>query len=94
MSTPDTIKEEVSLGLNTETHIWQYHQRWEMFGSLSNVGAILDAIVAEKSKGNIKEQLEDIAPAQEQLWRHKETINKFTDMLAQMQNICGEISKE
>lgn len=47
----------------------------------------------EKTKGNIKEQLADIAPALEKLWKQKdERIKKFTDVQAQIQNICGEIS--
>nr|GEX33885.1 65-kDa microtubule-associated protein 1-like [Tanacetum cinerariifolium] len=46
-----------------------------------------------KTEGNIKEQLADIAPALEQLWKQKdERIKKFTDVLAQIQNICGEIA--
>ncbi|PWA91475.1 microtubule-associated proteins 65-1 [Artemisia annua] len=60
---------------------------------LASLGDKSSVSIPEKTKGNIKEQLADIAPALEKLWKQKdERIKKFTDVQAQIQNICGEIS--
>ncbi|CAN1242309.1 65-kDa microtubule-associated protein 1 [Linum perenne] len=47
----------------------------------------------EKTSGTIKEQLEAIAPALEQLWKQKEErVNEFSDVQSQIQKICREIA--
>ncbi|XP_022735262.1 65-kDa microtubule-associated protein 1-like [Durio zibethinus] len=47
----------------------------------------------EKASGTIKEQLAAIAPALEKLWKQKEErVKEFSDVLSQIQKICGEIA--
>ncbi|KAI4306154.1 hypothetical protein L6164_029455 [Bauhinia variegata] len=64
------------------------------FSSLqSALGEKSFAGIPEKTYGTIKEQLADIAPILEQLWKQKEErIKEFSDVQSQIQKICGEIA--
>lgn len=47
---------------------------------------------SEQPSGTIKDQLAAIAPALEQLWKQRdERVKEFSDVLAQIQKIHGEI---
>ncbi|KAJ6754150.1 65-KDA MICROTUBULE-ASSOCIATED PROTEIN 1 [Salix purpurea] len=65
----------------------------ELARLLSALGEKSFAGIPEKTSGTIKEQLAAIAPALEQLWEQKaERVKEFSDVLSQIQKICGEIA--
>lgn len=67
----------------------------ELASLLSALGekSIAGLGIPEKTSGTIKEQLADIAPALEQLWKQKEErVKEFLDVQSQIQKICGEIA--
>ncbi|KAF8009091.1 hypothetical protein BT93_J0165 [Corymbia citriodora subsp. variegata] len=65
----------------------------ELSSLLSALGEKSVVGIPDKASGTIKEQLASIAPALEQLLKQKEErLKEFSDVLSQIQRICGEIA--
>ncbi|KAJ7960834.1 65-kDa microtubule-associated protein 1 [Quillaja saponaria] len=65
----------------------------ELSNLLSALGEKSYVAIPENTSGTIKEQLEAIAPALEQLWEQKEErVKEFFDVQSQIKKICGEIA--
>ncbi|CAN0915838.1 65-kDa microtubule-associated protein 2 [Linum grandiflorum] len=91
----DVYKRKVELAANSRAELLQTlsDANIELSTLLSSLGDKTSVGIPEKTSGTIKEQLEAIAPALEQLWKQKEErVNEFSDVLSQIQKICGEIA--
>ncbi|CAI0379316.1 unnamed protein product [Linum tenue] len=91
----DVYKKKVELAAMSRAQLLQAlsDAKIELSTLLSALGDKSSVGTPEKTSGTIKEQLEAIAPALEQLWKQKEErVREFSDVQSQIQKICGEIS--
>ncbi|KAJ7963721.1 65-kDa microtubule-associated protein 1 [Quillaja saponaria] len=91
----DVYKRKVEQAAKSRAHLLTAlsDAKLELSNLLSALGEKSFVAIPENTSGTIKEQLAAIAPALEQLWKQKEErVNEFSDVQAQIQKICGEIS--
>ncbi|XP_057977962.1 65-kDa microtubule-associated protein 1-like [Malania oleifera] len=91
----DVYKRKVDQAAKSRAHLLQAlaDAKVELSNLLSALGEKSLVGIPEKASGTIKEQLEAIAPALEQLWKQKEErIKEFSDVQSQIQKMCGEIA--
>lgn len=91
----DVYKRNVDQASKSRTQLLQFlaESKDEFSRLLSSLGQKTYIGIPEKSSGTIKEQLEAIAPALEQLCNQKEDrVKEFADVQSQIQTICGEIA--
>ncbi|CAI0437330.1 unnamed protein product [Linum tenue] len=91
----DVYKKKVELAAKSRAQLLQAlsDAKIELSTLLSSLGDKSSVGTPEKTSGTIKEQLEAIAPALEQLWKQKEErVREFSDVQSQIQKICGDIS--
>ncbi|CAI0436313.1 unnamed protein product [Linum tenue] len=91
----DVYKKKVELAAKSRAQLLQAlsDAKIELSTLLSSLGDKSSVGIPEKTSGTIKEQLEAIAPALEQLWKQKEErVREFSDVQSQIQKICGDIS--
>ncbi|KAK4750615.1 hypothetical protein SAY87_004097 [Trapa incisa] len=91
----DVYKRKVELAVKSRAELLQTlsDAKIELANLLSALGEKSFIGLPDTTSGTIKEQLESIAPALEQLWKQKEErIMEFSDVQSQIQQICGEIA--
>ncbi|KAK4751589.1 hypothetical protein SAY87_005071 [Trapa incisa] len=91
----DVYQRKVELAVKSRAQLIQTLSdcKIELTNLLSALGEKSFDGLPDESSGTIKEQLESIAPALEQLWRQKdERVREFSDVQSQIQKICGEIA--
>ncbi|CAN1242307.1 65-kDa microtubule-associated protein 1 [Linum perenne] len=91
----DVYKRKVEQAANSRAELLQTlsDANIELSTLISSLGDKSSVGIPEKTSGTIKEQLEAIAPALEQLWKQKEErVNEFSDVQSQIQKICREIA--
>lgn len=91
----DVYKRKVDQATKSRAHLLQAlaDAKLELSTLLASLGEKTYVGIPEKTSGTIKEQLADIAPALELLWKQKdERIKEFSDVQTQIQKIRGEIA--
>ncbi|KAK4768028.1 hypothetical protein SAY87_003169 [Trapa incisa] len=91
----DVYKRKVELAVKSRAELLQTlsDAKIELANLFSALGEKSFVGMPDTTSGTIKEQLESIAPALEQLWKQKEErIMEFSDVQTQIQQICGEIA--
>ncbi|MFS7929045.1 putative microtubule-associated protein, MAP65/Ase1/PRC1 [Helianthus anomalus] len=88
-------KRKVDQAAKSKAHLLQAlaDANREVNALLASLGEKSSVNIPDKTSGTIKARLAAIAPALEQLWMQKEErIKQFSDVQAQIQNICVEIA--
>ncbi|OWM85860.1 65-kDa microtubule-associated protein 1-like [Punica granatum] len=91
----DVYKRKVELAVKSRAQLLQTlsDAKIELANLMSALGEKSFIGMPDTTSGTIKEQLESIAPALEQLWKQKEErVKQFSDVQSQIQKICGEIA--